>query len=209
MSPYGTLRTGGFCLFDNKIYLIPFPPHQKALEYFCDPHLPLFAVNCPQTPPPLYSVNDEWSTLHSPWNSCDLRPPPAMNNELRGLGESEGFVCFTITVTSFPSKALVFFYVSPPPPPPHWRSIFYSSPLYSISDDDCSLFSSVYLKSKSSLRIKNLPPLPPSTRRWWMMTITLRKIFFMISNQQASVAYRLVAEEDLPLLFSSSDQEAA
>ena len=55
MSPYGTLRTGGFCLFDNKIYLIPFPPHQKALEYFCDPHLPLFAVNCPQTPPPLYT----------------------------------------------------------------------------------------------------------------------------------------------------------
>ena len=42
-----------------------------------------------------------------------------------------------------------------------------------------------------------------------MMIITLRKIFFIIFNQQASVAYRLVAEEDLPLLFSSSEQEAA
>ena len=79
----------------------------------------------------------------------------------------------------------------------------------------CLFDNKIYLKSKSSLRIKNLPPLPPSTpstpstRRWWMMTITLRKIFFMISNQQASVAYRLVAEEYLPLLFSSSDQEAA
>ena len=38
-----------------------------------------------------------------------------MNNELRGIGESEGFVCFTITVTSFPSKALEYFYDSPPP----------------------------------------------------------------------------------------------
>ena len=38
-----------------------------------------------------------------------------MNNELRGIGESESFVCFTITVTSFPSKALEYFYDSPPP----------------------------------------------------------------------------------------------
>ena len=153
--------------------------------------------------------------VYPPFPLKFMWPPTtlAMNNELRGIGESEGFVCFTITVTSFPSEVLEYFYDSPPPsPPPHWRSIFYSSPLYSISDDDCSLFPSVYLKSKLSLRIKNLPPLPPSTPstlRWWMMTITLRKIFFIISNQQASVAYRLVAEEDLPLLFSSSDQEAA
>ena len=139
-------------------------------------------------------------------------PPttPAMNNELRGIGESEGFVCFT--------RLWSIFMIPLPTPTPPIGGQFSTVPLYTLlatTTVHCSLFPSVYLKSKSSLRIKNLPPLPPSTpstpstRRWWMMTITLRKIFFMISNQQASVAYRLVAEEYLPLLFSSSDQEAA
>ena len=54
-----------------------------------------------------------------------------MNNEvfchLRGLGGSEGFVCFTITVNSFPSKALDDFYDFCLPSP-YWRSIFHSRP---------------------------------------------------------------------------------
>ena len=57
---------------------------------------------------------------------------------------------------------------------------------------------------------KNLQPLPiTNPPAWWVMTVTLCKIFFIISNQQASVAYRQVAVDDVPLLFSSSDQEAA
>ena len=135
-SAKGTLRTRGFCLFYNKIYHTP-PPPSKSSWVFSWSLLPLFAVNClqPSPPPLLYSVSDDWSTLHSPWKPCDplkdLRPPPAMNNEvvchLRGLGGSEGFVCFTITVNSLPSKALDDFYDFRLPSP-YWRSIFYSPP---------------------------------------------------------------------------------
>ena len=73
----------------------------------------------------------------------------------------------------------------PSPPSPHWRSIFYSSPLYSISDDDCSLFPSVYLKSKSSLRIKNLPPLPPPPLgdKWWLLPYVKYFSLYLISRQ--------------------------
>ena len=82
-------------------------------------------------PHPLYSVSDDWSTLHSPWPPERPQTTPAMNNEvfchLRGLGGSEGFVCFTITVNSFPSKALDDFYDFCLPSP-YWRSIFHSRP---------------------------------------------------------------------------------
>ena len=191
MSPYGTLRTGGFCLFDNKIYLIPFPPHQKALEYFCDPHLPLFAVNCPQTPPPpLYSVNDEWSTLHSPWNSCDLRPTPAMNNELRGIGESEGFVCFTITVTSFPSKALEYFYDSPPPPPIGGQ--FSTVPLYTLlatTTVHCSPPFTSNPSHPSELKTSHPCPPPPVGDEWWLLPYVKYFSWYLISRQALLIVW--------------------
>ena len=130
----------GFVYFTIKFTTLP--PLKKLLSIFMiPPSLIRDQLSTAFPPPLLYSVSDDWSTLHSPWKPCDplkdLGPPPAMNNEvvchLRGLGGSEGFVCFTITVNSFSSKALDDFYDFRLPSP-YWRSIFYSPPppLYTL-----------------------------------------------------------------------------
>ena len=198
MSLYGTLRTGGFCLFDNKIYLIP-PPLKGSGVFLWSPPPLIRGQLSTDLPPPLYtrlttngppSIPPENHV--TPWKN--LRLPPAMNNEvvcqLRGLGESEGFVCFTITVTSFPSKALEYFYDSPPPP--HWRSIFYSSPLYSISDEDCPPPFTSNPSYPSELKTSHPcpPPPPPSLGdEWWLLPYVKYFSLYLISRQALPIVW--------------------
>ena len=136
--------------------------------------------------------------VHPPFPLKFMWPPttPAMNNELRGIGESEGFVCFTITVTSFPSEALEYFYDSPPPsPPPPIGGQFSTVPLYTLlatTTVHCSPPFTSNPSYPSELKTSHPcppPPPPPLGDEWWLLPYVKYFSLYLISRQALLIVW--------------------